>query len=101
MGASLRVPVAVAANLEAELTSLRENQHVELWATVIESEATPFDQAARPPRVAVLFGSEGQGLAPRWRDLCSRLITVPMRPGIDSLNVSVAAGIVLYRLTRP
>jgi tRNA G18 (ribose-2'-O)-methylase SpoU len=73
---------------------------VELWATVVDADATPFDQPDRPQRLAILFGSEGLGLAPRWRDLCDRLITVPMRPGIDSLNVSVAAGIVLYHLTR-
>jgi tRNA G18 (ribose-2'-O)-methylase SpoU len=100
MGASLHVPVAVTDNLAAELVSLRDSQHVELWATVVDADATPFDQPDRPQRLAILFGSEGLGLAPRWRDLCDRLITVPMRPGIDSLNVSVAAGIVLYHLTR-
>ncbi len=100
MGASLRVPVVVTDNLAAELNSLRNNAQFELWATVIDADATPFDQPTRPPRVAILFGSEGHGLAPQWRGLCDRLITVPMRPGIDSLNVSVAAGIVLYQLTR-
>jgi TrmH family RNA methyltransferase len=46
-----------------------------------------------------LLGSEGHGLDDEWLALCDRRITIPMRPGAESLNVAVAAGIVLHHLT--
>lgn len=53
-------------------------------------------RSAKPSRVALLFGSEGSGLEPRWVQHCDDRVTIPMAPGVDSLNASVAAGIFLY-----
>jgi tRNA G18 (ribose-2'-O)-methylase SpoU len=101
MGAALSVPIAVIDDLTPKLTALRHDQGFELWATVTARSADPFDQPLRPDRLAVLFGSEGHGLSAQYLDLCDRRITVPMQSGVDSLNVAVAAGIVLHHLTRP
>jgi tRNA G18 (ribose-2'-O)-methylase SpoU len=101
MGAALSVPVAVIDDLPATLEQLRRQLGCELWATVTDRSAAAFDEPARPDRLAVLFGSEGHGLTAAYLKLCDRLITVPMRPGVDSLNVAVATGIVLHHLTRP
>jgi tRNA G18 (ribose-2'-O)-methylase SpoU len=100
MGAALSVPIAVIDDLAATLEQLRRLSGCELWATVTDRSAAAFDELARPDRLAVLFGSEGHGLTAPILELCDRLITVPMRPGVDSLNVAVAAGIVLHHLTR-
>lgn len=51
-------------------------------------------------RVALVVGNEGAGLGPDARRRCQRLVAVPMRAGTESLNVAVAAGILLYELTR-
>jgi RNA methyltransferase, TrmH family len=51
-------------------------------------------------RVALVVGNEGAGLTGAVRDRCHRLVAVPMRGGAESLNVGVAAGILLYELTR-
>ena len=51
-------------------------------------------------RTAVLFGNEAQGLGQRWLELCDRRVTIPMQLGTDSLNVHVAAAVVLYELMR-
>jgi tRNA G18 (ribose-2'-O)-methylase SpoU len=99
MGAALRVPIIEAAELEAALSALRA-QGVHLWATVTDADAPAFDAVSRPKRIAVLFGSEGHGLAARWLAHCERAVTIPMRSGIDSLNVAVAAGIVLQHFSR-
>lgn len=78
-----------------DLITLRRDAAVELWATVLGADAKPLGQTARPAR---LLSSEGHGLGPEWTTLCDRRITIPMRPGPDSLNVAVAAGIFLYSL---
>jgi tRNA G18 (ribose-2'-O)-methylase SpoU len=73
---------------------------VELAATVLEGDAQPLAGAARPPKLALLFGNEAQGLDPALVAACDRKITIPMRLGTDSLNVAVAAGIILHHFTQ-
>jgi tRNA G18 (ribose-2'-O)-methylase SpoU len=67
---------------------------------VIDTDAERLDNLQRPERLALLLGSEGHGLGDQWLRPCDRRITIPMQAGVDSLNVAVAAGIVLYHLTR-
>jgi tRNA G18 (ribose-2'-O)-methylase SpoU len=100
MGAALRIPIVECQDLANELAEIRARSGVELWAAVTDSAATPFDGAHRPPRLALLVGSEGHGLSQQWIDLCDRQITIPMRPGTDSLNVAIATGILIQHLTR-
>ena len=68
---------------------------------MLDDTAEPLETFRRPPRVAILFGSESVGLADRWLRLCDRRLTIPMHPGTDSLNLAVAAGIFVHHLTRP
>ena len=49
---------------------------------------------------AVVVGSEGGGLRPRVASTCDALVSLPQRGSVSSLNVSVAAGIVLYEVVR-
>jgi tRNA G18 (ribose-2'-O)-methylase SpoU len=100
MGMALRLPVIVSDDLERDLRWLRDEWDVELVATVVDPDAEPFAEAQRPDRTALLLGSEGNGLEPNWVDLCDRRITIPMRRGAESLNVAVAAGILLYHFSR-
>ncbi len=51
-------------------------------------------------RVALLVGSESEGLTPAVRDACDALVTIPMTGGASSLNVTVAAGALLYERAR-
>lgn len=100
MGSALRVPIAVEHPLVATVTRLCQECGLELWGAVADPSAEPFESIARPERLGLVLGEEDQGLPPDWLNLCKRHITIPMRPGASSLNVSVAAGILLYRLTR-
>jgi tRNA G18 (ribose-2'-O)-methylase SpoU len=129
MATALRMPVRQPDDLLAEVRRLRDEFDVELLATVADdathdagaavlsgersAEAPrrrplavePLDHAARPPRMALLLGSEGFGLEPPWLELCHRAVTIPMRGvamqrNVDSLNVTVAAGICLYHFAR-
>jgi tRNA G18 (ribose-2'-O)-methylase SpoU len=96
MGAALRVPVRRASDIAADLQHLAGPLGVQLAATVLDPTAEPLAQAARPDRFALLLGSEGHGLPPEIVAQCQRKITIPMHGGTDSLNVAVAAGILLY-----
>ena len=50
--------------------------------------------------VAVVLGSEGRGLRPRVQKTCDALVSLPQRGRVASLNLAVAAGIVLYEVVR-
>jgi tRNA G18 (ribose-2'-O)-methylase SpoU len=100
MGAVLQLPVIVPDRLEEVADMLRADCEVELWAAVAEPSAPSFEVVSRPRRLALVLGDEDKGVEPDWLRRCRQSITIPMRTGASSLNVSVAAGILLYHLTR-
>ncbi|HTU26243.1 MAG TPA: RNA methyltransferase [Pirellulales bacterium] len=100
MGAGFALPVVEAADLETELTALADDWGCERWATVLDDSAEPLATVGRPPRLALLLGSEGHGLGAHWIGHCDRRVTIPMGKGTDSLNVAVASGIFLYQLSQ-
>jgi len=89
----------------ADLAWLAQGAGYDLVATVIDPDAPPLDRFARRDTAetgtAVLLGSEGYGLDAGAVSRCTRRVRIPMHHGVDSLNVAVAAGIVLYEVTRP
>ncbi len=100
MGAVLRLPIWVQPNLFGAVDALQSRLPLELVACVSQPDHTPLDAFRRAPALALVLGNEAQGLAPEWLARCDRQVTIPMRPGADSLNVAVAAGIVMYQATR-
>jgi tRNA G18 (ribose-2'-O)-methylase SpoU len=99
MGAALAAPVIETKNLFDTLRELK-SMRVEIIATVLGPRAEPLMGAARPERLALLFGNEAHGLSPGEIAACDRAVTIPMDPAADSLNVSAAAAIFLYHFTR-
>ena len=100
MGAALRLPIIESDDLATDLQRLQREFQYELVATVLDDDAQPLQRIERAGRTALLFGSEGHGLARSLVDLCDRKVTIPMQPGTDSLNVAVAAGIILHHYLR-
>ena len=102
MGAVFKLPMVRLTDLNAGLNSLRDRHGYSLIATVINPEATPLDEATPAPNTkpAILLGSEGYGLAPETIAQCDEQVRIPMHAEVDSLNVAVAAGIVLYHYAR-
>ena len=95
MGAALHLPIVESVDLAADLQQLRE-AGFDLVAAVLDPAAEPLATARRGPRMALLLGSEGHGLGDEWLQLAQRRVTIPMQLGIDSLNVAVAAAVLLY-----
>jgi 23S rRNA (guanosine2251-2'-O)-methyltransferase len=62
--------------------------------------AADYRDAAWSPGAVVVLGSEGAGLRPRVRAACDRMVTIPMAGRVDSLNISVAAALLLFEAVR-
>lgn len=100
MGASLCIPFARASAWPRELQQLREAGFhlVALSADPDAQRLTDWKPPAADARVALLLGAEGEGLSSLSRAAADALVTIPMGPGIDSLNVATASGIALHHL---
>jgi tRNA G18 (ribose-2'-O)-methylase SpoU len=96
MGAVFNLPIVRLADLAKGLRRLRQEWAFELAATVLSPDAQPLAAAGRRPNLALLLGGEADGLDAQTIALCDRRVTIPMRRGVDSLNVAVAAGIFLH-----
>jgi len=96
MGALFRLP-AVSAS-DAELLSWAERTGASLWLTDSEGERPGRQRATSP--VALVLGNEGAGVRPELERVASRRLAIPLAHGVESLNVAVAAGILLYEVRR-
>ena len=97
-GALLRVPTAKVTNLKLPLYYLLESGFQVVAATE-KAETSLYDVKFRKP-TAIVMGSEQKGISPAVLDLCTAEARIPMMGEIGSLNVSVAAAIVLYEAVR-
>jgi tRNA G18 (ribose-2'-O)-methylase SpoU len=76
---------------------LRERD-LPLWGA--DARGEPLDGPASPRRLAIAVGNEGAGLSAPVRERVERLVALPISGEVESLNVAVAAGILLYELGR-
>jgi TrmH family RNA methyltransferase len=81
-----------------DLDAFRREAPFEVWAA--DASGNPASGLGVPARVAVVVGNEGGGLSPASRERADYLVSIPISAPIDSLNVAVAAGILLHELTR-
>ena len=97
-GAAETVPVFRAPNLARSLAWLKE---AGVWVVGADAGAPrSLYQMKLAPPVALVLGGEGRGVRRLTRDLCDELVFIPMVGSVESLNVSVATGIVLFELLR-
>lgn len=99
-GALERVPVVRVTNL---VRALEEMKRAGLWIVGVEADATEnWTEVDLSGPVALVLGSEGQGLRRLVREHCDFMVSLPLQEqaGISSLNVSVAAGILMYEVVR-
>lgn len=94
-GAAHYVRVFTVANLRRSLELLKLYRY---WVYGTDMGGTPLTEAAFPKRCALVMGNEGKGMRTLTAAECDSVLSIPMSGHIDSLNVSVACGIVLYAL---
>jgi 23S rRNA (guanosine2251-2'-O)-methyltransferase len=97
-GATAHLAVAGAANLVAALEQLKK---AGVWVVGADPDAgEPYNAGALEPPIALVVGAEGRGLHRLVRERCDRLVSIPLRGQVRSLNVSVAAALLLYEVAR-
>ena len=96
MGASFHHP-ALHVSVE-ELTSFLDSEGIELWGADVGGE--PVDATSPPARLAIAVGNEGAGLSSSVRERAARMVSLPIAGSVESLNVAVAAGILLHQLRK-
>jgi len=79
-----------------ETQAFLDRNNIELW--VADASGTPVDRDQAPSRLAVAVGNEGSGVSPETRAKARKAISLPITANVESLNVAVAAGIILYEL---
>jgi TrmH family RNA methyltransferase len=98
MGALFTVPVATAAS-PAEFLGWSQQQGITVVATSGRAPVSCWEADLRPP-LALLLGSEGAGLPPDLITAAGLQVAIPMTGTAESLNLAVAAGILLYEVRR-
>jgi 23S rRNA (guanosine2251-2'-O)-methyltransferase len=97
-GAVEHLPVAVVPNLARYLAEVKRG---DLWIYAAAGDAkTSMWDADLGGGVALVFGAEGKGLRPLVRKMCDDAVSIPLGGNVDSLNVSVAAALLLYEAKR-
>ena len=97
-GASEHLPVAKVTNISRTLEELKTK---DLWIVGLDERgAQSYETVDYKMNCAVVLGAEGKGLHDLVRKRCDFLVSIPMLGKVPSLNVSVAAGVVLYEIVR-
>ncbi len=94
MGAHFRFPL-LHATVEEFFTFL-DRAAMPLWGSAVDGE--PIGGEKPPKKLALALGNEGSGLSDAVRSRCELLVSIPIEPRVESLNVAVAAGIILHEL---
>jgi len=101
MGTVFQVPWTRMTTWSDAIGALRAAD-VHVAALALSDGAVHLDEFVRrrPPRVALMLGSEGEGLSPAALSTADSIVTIPMTAGVDSLNVASAAAVALWALRR-
>ncbi len=96
-GAVNYTPVAKVTNLSNTITELKDKG---MWFVCADMGGTPmYDLDLKGP-IGLVIGSEGEGVSPLVKKNCDFVASIPMKGDIDSLNASVAAGVLAYEIVR-
>ena len=97
-GATAHLPIAKVTNIARTLEDLKAQN---IWTVGLDERAlTTYDKLDFNMNCALVLGAEGKGVHDLVRKKCDFLVSIPMLGKVPSLNVSVAAGVVLYEIVR-
>ena len=92
-GAVEYVPVARVANITNTIEKLKKSG---VWVYGADMNGTDFTECDFSGAVALVIGNEGKGISRLVRENCDEMVSLPMKGRINSLNASVAAGVLMY-----
>ena len=98
VGAMAHVAICSVTNLVSSLKQLQEHGFW-IFGAAGETDHTLYE-ADFVGKVCLVVGGEGKGIRPLVRSQCDHLVSIPMQHGLDSLNASVATGVILFEMAR-
>ena len=96
-GAIYHTPVAKVTNLTAVMEELKKEG---LWLVCADMDGTSMYQLDLKGPIGLVIGNEGEGVSRLVKEHCDFVASIPMKGDIDSLNASVAAGVLAYEIVR-
>jgi len=96
-GALEHVPVARETNLNRVIEGLKKKG---IWVVCADTKGTSLHKSELKGPIALVIGGEGEGVSRLIKRSCDFSVKIPMRGKIESLNASVAAGVVMYEIVR-
>lgn len=80
--------------------TMEELKQKGLWFVCADMDGTPMTRLSMTGPIGLVIGSEGSGVSRLVKEKCDMTAAIPMKGEIDSLNASVAAGILMYEILR-
>jgi tRNA G18 (ribose-2'-O)-methylase SpoU len=100
MGTVFKLPIVTTPNLAETIHELRSRYSIDVVAAHPRSEQSSMNSCSFAGDCCIVFGSEGFGISETVLAACAEHVAIPMMQGVDSLNVSSAAAVFLYEVTR-
>ena len=97
-GASEHIPIAMVPNIKNAMRDMKESG-ITIVGAEADADLSPWETDLTIP-LALVIGSEGGGMRKTVREQCDLLVRLPMRGKVNSLNVSVATGIIIFEVMR-
>ena len=97
VGATKYVPVAQVTNIKSTIDKLKKDGY---WIVGTDMNGTNYSQIDYKGKTCIIIGNEGSGMARIVRENCDFIAEIPMKGKINSLNASVAAGIIIYEAVK-
>lgn len=96
-GAVFHIPVVKVTNITATLNELKKRG---VWVFGADMDGESYEKVDFKGSIAIVLGSEGRGLGRLIKQSCDKIVSIPVMGRVNSLNVSVAAGILMYEALR-
>jgi TrmH family RNA methyltransferase len=97
MGSVFSLPIKVSTNLSDVIKTLKDKEYT-IYGTAINKAAIKISSVKFEIASAIVFGNEGNGINQKDLMLCDKVIYIPISEKVDSLNIAVAAGIIINKL---
>ena len=97
VGAINYTPVAKVTNLKQTMEQLKKEG---MWFVCADMDGTPYYQMDLKGPMGLVIGNEGEGVSRLIKETCDFVASIPMKGDIDSLNASVAAGVLAFEIAR-
>jgi tRNA G18 (ribose-2'-O)-methylase SpoU len=99
MGNIFQMPIVYIHRTAEELRALKQSG-IRFIAAHPHPDSIPIQDSAVGTDRCIVLGAEGHGISPEILELCDEFVTIPMRPGVDSLNVASASAVMLWELQK-